>query len=256
MFLRKFQKRFLTVIMLAMAFPLIALLVSRLNEPEIIKEPIPSPAVYKTTVTPKILPTQSKLPVVSPQLSIEVNLDIPFTSQAPNQSWVLPFKEFCEEASVLMVMSYVNRQLISTHDYAAQKMLEIKAFEEKRFGYYQDTNAEETATIIREFYKYNKVKVVYDPKIEDIKKALAEGKAVIMPAAGRMLGNPYFQVPGPLYHMIVIKGYTKTGNFITNDPGTRHGADFIYAPDVLMNANHDWNGGDINNGRKVIIIVG
>jgi len=256
MFLRKFQKKFLTVLMLAMAFPLIALLVSRLNEPEVIKEPLPSPSVYKTTATPKASPAQSKLQIASPQLLTEVNLDIPFTSQAPNQNWVLPYKEFCEEASVLMIMSYINRQLISTHDYASQKMLEIKEFEEKRFGYYQDTNAEETATIIKEFYKYNKVKVVYDPTVEDIKKALNEGKAVIMPAAGRMLGNPYFQVPGPLYHMIVIKGYTKTGNFITNDPGTRHGADFIYAPDVLMNANHDWNNGDVENGRKVVIIVG
>ena len=155
-----------------------------------------------------------------------------------------------------MVMSYVNRQLISTPEYASQKMLGIKSFEENRFGYYEDTNAEETAVIIREFYDYDKVKVLYDPKIDDIKRALSEGKAVIMPAAGRMLGNPYFQQPGPLYHMIVIKGYTKTGNFITNDPGTRHGANFIYSPDVLMNAMHDWNGGDVGNGRKVIIIVG
>lgn len=257
MFFKKSQKKFLTVLMLAMAFPLIALLVSRLNEPVIIKEPLPSPLVYKTaTPIPKVLPISSKSPILNSQPPIEVNLDIPFTSQAPNQSWVLPYKEFCEEASVLMAMSYVNRQLISTHDYASQKMLEIKAFEEKRFGYYQDTNAEETAIIIREFYQYHKIKVVYNPKVEDIKQALIEGRAVIMPAAGRMLGNPYFQVPGPLYHMIVIKGYTKTGNFITNDPGTRHGADFIYKPDVLINANHDWNGGDVNNGGKVVIIVG
>lgn len=257
MFLRKFQRKFLTVLILAMAFPLIALLVSRLNDPEIIKEPLPSASVYKTTTpTPKVPSISSKSPILNSQLPIEINLDIPFTSQAPDQSWTLPYKEFCEEASVLMVMSYVNRKLINSSDYASQKMLEIKAFEEKRFGYYQDTNAEETATIIRELYGYAKVRVAYDPTIEDIKKALADGKAVIIPAAGRMLDNPYFQVPGPLYHMIVIKGYTKTGNFITNDPGTRHGADFIYAPDVLMNANHDWNGGDVNNGRKVILIVG
>ena len=256
MFLRKFQRKFLVVIMLAMAFPLIALLVARLNEPKIIQEPIPSPVVYKTTATPRILSVPTKSPTISPQLSVEVNLDIPFTSQAPNQNWTLPYKEFCEEASVLMVMSYVNRQLIGSSEYASQKMLEIKSFEEGRFGYYQDTNAEETAIIMREFYDYNKVQILYDPKIEDIKKALSGGKAVIMPAAGRMLGNPYFQQPGPLYHMLVIKGYTKTGNFITNDPGTRRGADFIYSPNILMNANHDWNGGDVGNGRKVVIIVG
>lgn len=106
MFLRKFQKRFLTVLMLAMAFPLIALLVSRLDDPEIIKEPLPSPLVYKTAIpAPKVLPIPSKSPILNSQPPIEVNLDIPFTSQAPNQSWALPYKEFCEEASVLMAMS-------------------------------------------------------------------------------------------------------------------------------------------------------
>ena len=56
--------------------------------------------------------------------------------------------------------------------------------------------------------------------------------------------------------MLIIKGYTKEGNFITNDPGTRRGADFIYSPGVLMNAIHDWNGGDVDNGKKVMIVVG
>ena len=248
-----------------MAFPMIALLVSRLSESEIIQEPIPSAIVYKPTdstsspqVTPKVSSIPTKLPSVSPQLPVEINLAIPFTSQAPNQNWVLPFKEFCEEASVLMVMSYVNRQLINNPDYASQKMLEIKTFEESRFGYYQDTNAEETAIIMREFYDYTRVRVVYDPKIEDIKKALGEGKAVIMPAAGRMLGNPYFQIPGPLYHMIVIKGYTKTGNFITNDPGTRKGKGYRYKADVLQTSLEEYPTGNhipLIDHRTAMIVV-
>jgi hypothetical protein len=256
MFLRKYQKKFLTVLVLAVAFPAIFAVVTKLNEPKVIKEPLPTERPYKT-VKPSPSPAKSVLPAASSNaLPPEVNLGIPFTSQAPFQNWELPYSEFCEEASTLMVASYLNRQLLNSPEVASQRMLEVLDFEEKRFGYHLDTNAEETAIILREFFKINKVAIVVNPTLEDIKKALASGKAVIMPAAGRMLGNPYFRQPGPLYHMIVIKGYTKTGNFITNDPGTRHGADYIYTPDILMGAMHDWNGGDVEHGRKVILIVG
>ena len=129
-------------------------------------------------------------------------------------------------------------------------------FEVKRFGYHRDTNVEEVAIVFREFYGIKAIKIVNDPTVEDIKKSLTEKKAVVVPAAGRQLYNPYFTPPGPLYHMLVIKGFTKDGKFITNDPGTRNGANFIYKSDVLMNAIHDWNGGDVVNGKKVIIVVG
>ena len=229
------------------------------NKPDVIKEPIPSPQTYQSptpTVTPKISPLKSELPVTDYELLQEINLAIPFTSQAPSKNWGLPYAEFCEEASSLMAASYINGWSIPTSEFAEEKMLEIKSFEEKRFGYYKDTTAEETAIILREFYNFNKVQILYNPTIDDIKKAVAGGKAVMAPMAGRLLGNPYFQSPGPIYHMLVIKGYTKEGNIITNDPGTRRGADFIYAPNIIMNAIHDWNGGDVDNGKKVVIIVG
>lgn len=218
-----------------------------------IKEPIPSAQVYKS---PVVSSTSTPTISTSPTSFLEINIDVPFTVQAPNANWDEIHQEFCEEASVLMAVSYIKGWDIPNAQIADQKMFEIKAFEEKRFGYYKDTTAEETAIILREFYGINNVEVVYDPTIEDIKKALDERKVITVPAAGRQLGNPYFRQPGPLYHMLVIKGYTKEGNFITNDPGTRHGADFIYSPAVLMNANHDWNGGDVDRGRRVVIIVG
>lgn len=224
------------------------------NKPDIITEAIPSPQPYQSpAVSP--LPSSPKPPTTTPA-PFEVNLAVPFTSQAPTKNWGLPYAEFCEEASVLMTASYINGWSIPSIEFAEQKMLEIKAFEEQRFGYYKDTTAEETAVILREFYKIEKVKVVYEPTAQDIKSALSDNKVVIAPAAGRILGNPYFQSPGPIYHMIVIKGYTKEGNFITNDPGTRRGANFIYTPDILMNAIHDWNKGDVDNGRKVVLVVG
>lgn len=186
----------------------------------------------------------------------QVNLKIPFTSQAPHQNWEDPYGEFCEEASALMVVSYIQNQPILSADDADKKLLAIKDFEEKKFGFHLDTTAEQTAIILREHFNLTKVELVENPTSLDIKTALADGKAVILPLAGRELGNPYYQQPGPLYHMLVVKGYTKNGSFITNDPGTKRGADYIYTESVLMNALHDWNDGDVYNGKKVMIIVG
>ena len=156
-----------------------------------------------------------------------------------------------------MAISYVNHQSIPDAAFADKALLGIKAFEEKRFGYYQDTNAAQTAIILQEYYHYNQVQLLQNPTIADIKQAITDKKIVLVPAAGRDLGNPYFQTPGPLYHMLVIKGYTSNNKFITNDPGTRHGADFIYDQTTIMNAMHDWRtDSQIELGKKVVIIVG
>ena len=204
-----------------------------------VKKPVSKPAV-----TPVVLPA-------------EVNLAVPFAVQAPYGNWDDPYGEFCEEASVLMAMQYVNGEKTGTPATLDAKLLAIKAFEDKRFGYYKDTNAAETAAIIKEFYKYNNVALVPNPTASDIKNSLADGKPVIIPVAGRMLGNPYFTAPGPIYHMLVIKGYTKDGKFITNDPGTRRGADFLYSEATIMNAIHDWPGSErIDQGKRVVIVVG
>jgi len=229
----------------------------------------PSPSVNAVSSSPTVSASTSPTPtpVVSSVVSsaspstktllpVEMNLAVPFTVQAPLRNWSLPYEEFCEESSVLMAASFVQKRDIPDANLADQALLAIKAFEDKTFGYYEDTTADETTRILREYFGINQVVLAIDPTILDIKTALANRKAVIMPVAGREIGNPYFQQPGPLYHMLVIKGYTSNGEFITNDPGTRRGADYMYAENVLMRAMHDWNGGDVLHGRKVIIIVG
>jgi hypothetical protein len=55
--------------------------------------------------------------------------------------------------------------------------------------------------------------------------------------------------------MLVVRGWTKEGMIITNDPGTKRGEGYLYEPDVLINAVHDWSGGDVENGRKAMIVV-
>lgn len=183
----------------------------------------------------------------------EINLAVPFTSQAPFTNWDLPYKESCEEASVLM-LDYFYRGASLNSALANQEILKLVDWQKIKFGAYEDTDAAQTAQILREYFGYKNVRVSYDISIEDIKKELALGRPVIVPAAGQLLPNPFFRQPGPLYHMLVIKGY-KDGKFITNDPGTRRGADFIYSYEGLYNAIHDWNAGNVYAGRKAMIVV-
>lgn len=183
----------------------------------------------------------------------EINLAVPFTTQAPSADWNLPYKETCEEASLIMVNYFLKNQGL-TPSLADREILNLIGYQKQKLGYFEDTDAETTAQIMRDYYGHKGAKAVYGITINDIKKEVAKGRPVIVPAAGRLLGNPFFAFPGPLYHMLVIKGYTEE-NFITNDPGTRRGENFLYPFDRLFNAVHDWNGGDVYNGRKAMIVV-
>lgn len=188
------------------------------------------------------------------ELPGSINLAVPFTPQAPHANWELPYQEACEEASLLMVARYKNGKAIHSSEDADMEILQLVEFQNKYFGDYKDTTAEQTAELARVFYGFADTYVRYDVSVEAIKRELAAGNSVIVPAAGRELGNPYFRRPGPLYHMLVIRGYTED-KFITNDPGTRRGEEYVYDFDALINAVHDWNGGNVAEGQKVMIVV-
>ncbi len=216
---------------------------------------LPSAEPYSIRPSVSNAPTGTSVPMQE-KLPAEVNLAIPFTSQAPYQNWGQPYEDFCEEASVLMAIQFVRGQDIPDAEFADRQLLAIRNFELGEFGDYKDTNAQQTSVILKKFFGYPNVKLVSNPTVADIKNYVAQHKAVLVPAAGQELPNPYFKQPGPPYHMVVIKGYTADGKFITNDPGTRRGADFMYTYGAIMNAMHDWNGGDVEHGAKVIIVVG
>ncbi|MBI4457867.1 C39 family peptidase [Candidatus Uhrbacteria bacterium] len=199
---------------------------------------------------PKGLPatnTASSLPEAA-------NLAVAFILQAPYQNWDEIHEDACEEASAAMVNLFykgVTGEL--TKEEMDKNILEAVAWENEHFGRNKDTSAEETARFMRELYGL-KAKVVTVASMKEIKKMVVAGKPVIMPAYGRALKNPNFRNGGPLYHMLVIKGYRGT-KIITNDPGTRRGADYLYDEALLWDALHDWNGGDVPRGPKNIIVV-
>ena len=177
-----------------------------------------------------------ELPV---DLPTQMTLEVPFTSQAPYGNWDLPYQEACEETAALIAHYFYEKKNFDAAT-ADREILAVVDFQEEHYGFYKDTTAEETARFMRDLWGY-KVRVE-EPTVGAIKQEIAAGRPVIIPAAGRKLGNPFFSGEGPLYHMLVITGYTDDGRFITNDPGTRRGEDYIYDEDVLLAAIHDWMG--------------
>lgn len=213
-------------------------------------EPVSINEIKNTVVNKNVNTNTEPKPVVLPD---EFNLDVPFTTQAPFANWDEQHNESCEEAAALIVHFWWQKKTF-TKEIAEEELQKMVDFENEKYGGYKDTDSEQTAQLIKDLWGYKKVEVKYDIILDDIKKEVAQGRPVILPTTGRELGNPNFRSPGPLYHMLVVRGWTKN-KIITNDPGTRKGENYMYSPDVLYNAIHDWNGGDIYNGKKAMIVV-
>jgi len=184
-------------------------------------------------------------------------LQVPFTVQAPTANWDEMHNEACEEASAIMVAAYFSgdtRKVLPASEVEKQ-LADLAEWEEKTFGYSLNTTTEETAQMIREVY-HLKADLIEDFTEEDIKNALLEKKMVIIPVNGRKLGNPYFRQPGPIYHMFVIRGYTKE-KMITNEPGTKRGENYPYSFATIKNAGADWNHktNTIDEEKSVMIVV-
>ncbi len=226
-------------------------------EPSVVEGGVATSEHYVLVSSP---PTTPKSKPVDPfeekgPLPAEANLAVPFTSQAPTGDWSLPYQEACEEASAIMVDAYYHGATGKIlPDQAKQAIDNLVAFEKKFLGFYESTTAAETAALIKAYFNYSTVLVQPITGAGQIKRAIANGYPVIIPAAGKLLGNPNYRNGGPLYHMLVVKGYTKD-RFITNDAGTRLGADYTYPFDTVLTAAHDWNGGKVTEGAPVLIVI-
>ena len=198
------------------------------------------------------LPT-TPTPTQAPHIK---NLALPFTPQAPTGNWDVVHEDTCEEASVYMVAQYFDgvAEGVMNSTTSDNAMLALVTYEDAHeYGY--SVSAAELKAIIEDYYSGKYEVNIYDnPTADDIKTFINDGYPVIVPAAGQQLGNPFFTGEGPLYHMLVVRGY-EDGRFIANDPGTRHGENYTYAEDVLMSAIHDWNNGDPVNGTPRVLVM-
>lgn len=208
------------------------------------KQPKPAPEknIEETTEKPK------------PEIPEKFILDIPFYSQAPLSNWDAFHEDMCEEASVLNAALFLERKKLTKDQFEAELQKMQKA-EKKEIGVWKSTTIAQTKKFVDIYFEGKiKSKIIDNPTIEDIETEIATGNPVVVPLAGRDIGNPNFTPPGPVYHMLTIKGYDAQ-NFITNDVGTRKGNSYVYKKEMIMKNIHDWNEADIHKGEKRALVL-
>lgn len=210
------------------------------------------PIGHTIPVQPTEKPKQQTLPVKTSLL-----LPVPFTPQAPTGNWDQLHNEACEEASSLMSAAYFNGNKQTTLDpaFVESEITKLTDWETKNFGHQLDTTSAETAKMIEQVYGL-KTKLIADFTEQEVKDALNKNQLVLISENGRLLGNPNYKAPGPVHHMLLIKGYTKD-SIITNDSGTRKGLNYAYSFSTIYNAAGDWDHtkNATDNNKKVAILV-
>lgn len=198
---------------------------------------------------------------VIPVEAAVVSTVVPFTPQAPSGNWKdQRFQDGCEEASVLMAVSWARAQKLDKKK-AETEILKIANWEKKKYGSFRDTSASDTAErLIKKYFGYQNYQVVENITLEKIITAVRNNKLVIIPTNGQKLKNPFFTRPGPDRHMLVVIGYDSAKKeFITNDPGTKRGQSYRYSEKVLYNAIRNYPTGNhlpIQGEKKAGIVVG
>jgi len=188
----------------------------------------------------------------------QLNHFVPFISQAPLGKWDGLHEEACEETSLLMAYHFKQGDKLVLSKDAESDIQKISAFTKNIFPKKDDLNVDELKEVAKKYFSYDNLIIIDNPKAEDIEREIVNNSIIIAPIAGRLLDNPFFKNPGPLYHMLVITGFDKNNKiFITQDPGTKRGKDFKYSYDVILNSLHDFldTKENILIGEKRILVI-
>jgi hypothetical protein len=182
-------------------------------------------------------------------------LHVPFTAQAPTDNWSR--NEDCEETSVVMANAYLNGQTqdrMSATD-AQSAINALKNWEQVNAGYNANTGADATMHMAQGAFGIL-VTQIKDYTAQDLKDELNKNHVILLPINARKLGNPKYETSGPLYHMIVVRGYNSK-EFIVNDPGTDSGDGNVYTFETLKNAAADWDNAAqaMDPTRKIALIL-
>jgi hypothetical protein len=184
-------------------------------------------------------------------------LPVPFTPQAPTANWDQLHNEACEEASAIMVAEYFkdNKNAQLDPEFVEGQISNLTKWQDEHFGHHLDTTSSETAQMIEQVYGL-KTKVINNFTADDLKNELAQNHLILISEYGRALNNPNYKRPGPIHHMLLIRGYNSAG-FITNDPGTKNGLNYFYTFDTLYNAAADWDqtAQNVDTNKKIAIVV-
>lgn len=186
---------------------------------------------------------------------IATNIDVPFTSQAPNGDWSEPWQNACEETSIYMVSSFYANDPIK-RDQAVLKIKEILKVKNEEIRVSKDESLETISQLIVDLDLPWTTQLVSDPTQEDLKNELSAGHPIIVPVYAPNLKNPYYTNGGPDYHVLVLTGFDDAeGVFIVNDPGTKDGEGLRFGYAVFMSAIHDLNSKNSATGKKAVLFT-
>jgi len=169
-----------------------------------------------------------------------IDQKVPFTPQAPLANWADERQQDgCEEAASLMALAWAGAFPVATTSAAWERAItDLSDFEEEEYGEFRDAALIDIQErIFKTRFNYQKTEIREASSSESLISALEAGGLLLLPCDGRLLKNPYFKAPGPETHMVLVKGYDyEKEEFITNDPGTKRGADYRYPAERLFNA--------------------
>ena len=184
------------------------------------------------------------------------NLDVPFTSQAPEGMWYEPWLNACEETSIFMIDAFYSGEEDITTEEAKENIRSIFSQKTEEIEPSLDESAETIVEIVNLLDLDWKARVVNQPSENDLALEIENGNPVIVPVYAPELDNPYYTAGGPDYHVMVLTGYDAVSQeFIVNDPGTRYGDELRFSYDVLMDAIHNLNQSDYDAGAKKVVFT-
>lgn len=223
----------------------------------------PSPSLKAETTPPKTSasPVEEKVAPVEanpesiPEAIPESYLikNVPFQTQAPFGEWDTLHDEACEEAALILAYYYLEGKNL-TAQIMENEIQAMVAWQIDYFGSHKDLTIAELQDMAKKYYQLDS-RIENSITIEEIKKEISQDHLVIVPTAGRLLGNPYYRQPGPVYHMLLVIGYDNS-TIIVQDIGTRRGSNYKYSQKILFNAIHNWAGSpeNIEKGAKTMLV--
>lgn len=202
---------------------------------------IPVEVAIITTASPAVATSTKAAPAAAAKKREGlIDQEVPFTPQAPLAAWSDERQQDgCEEAASLMALAWAGIFLAPETPAAWERAIVALAdFEEKEYGEFRDaalTDIQEW--IFADRFGYQKTVIREASSSAVLVSALEAGGLLLVPCDGRLLPNPYFTAPGPETHLVLVKGYDyATQEFITNDPGTKRGANYRYPAERLFGA--------------------
>ena len=180
-------------------------------------------------------------PVTAQGRPQSVILNVPYVMQAPFGNWSDRRQQYgCEEAAAVMAMAWVREAVNSPDDTifkeeALRDIINMSEYERVVYGFYEDTSAQDTARLMREFYLHSDVEVKENISIEDIKMELSKNRVVLLPMNTRLTGMSVYR-DGPIRHMVIAVGYDdKNDEIIVHDPIFR-GGEYLWIPAKSLQA--------------------